>query len=150
MPIRQWFSQMDWPVRVGLVFFAGCLGLVVYNTITPPGPRVVCESPSVDLGVINSEEPIDSLFVIRNGGRAVLRISGEKTSCACTVVPFYQSDLKPGDSTVIPVRLDVKDRHGAVKQYVLLITNDPAHPKFALRLTADVEIANPTTPLGAR
>jgi hypothetical protein len=149
MQVRQWFSQKDWPVRVGGVFFAGCLGLVLSNRASPPEPRLVCQSPSVDLGVIRSDEPRDSLFVIRNGGRAVLRISGVTASCACTVVPFFQRDLQPGASTVIPVRLDVKGRRGAVTQYVLLTTNDPAHSQFPLRLTADVEIASSVTALGA-
>jgi hypothetical protein len=103
----------------------------------------------VDLGVIKNEEPIDCLFTIRNSGRAVLEIASVKTSCACTVVPFYQTSLKAGESTVMPVRMDVKDRQGKMKQYVLLTTNDPAQPQFPLRLTADVEIDRTATVIGA-
>lgn len=149
MQIRQWYSPRNWPLRIAVVFFAGCIGLFVNNRISPPGPRVACETPNVDLGVITHEDPVDSLFVIRNQGRAILRIGAAKTSCACTVVPFYSTAVQPGDSTVIPVRLDVKNHQGALKQYVVLTTNDPAHPQFALRLTADVEIASSGTALGA-
>jgi hypothetical protein len=104
----------------------------------------------MDLGVITSEEPIDCLFTIRNSGHAVLEIASVKTSCACTVVPFYQTSLKAGESTVIPIRMDVKDRHGMLKQSVILKTNDPVYPQFPLRLIADIEIDRAAQVVGAK
>jgi len=141
-------SWIQWLAATAVLFLAVSIGIYVRGTMLVP--HITCESPIVDLGVIRSDEPIECLFTIRNSGHALLRILGMKSSCACTVVPFYQSELKHGESTVVPVRLDVKNRRGSMKQYVLLTTNDPAHRDLPLRLTGDVEIGKPTDVIEAR
>ena len=143
-------SAIEGLVLAGLLFFGASAIHFAYARSGLTVPSIICEAPNVELGVITTDDPIDCLFTVRNGGRALLQIDDVKTSCACTVVPFYQNRLKPGESTVIPVRMDVKDRHGTLKQYVILTTNDPAHPQFPLRLTADVEISAPNPTLGTK
>jgi len=129
------------------LFLAICIAIYARGKLWVP--QITCESATVDLGVITSEEPVDCLFTIRNSGHLELQITQVKTGCACTVVPFYQERLVPGESTVVPARLDVKGRHGPLKQVVVLTTNDPAHRQFPLRLTADVQIATVAAAWGA-
>jgi hypothetical protein len=135
--------HVTWGERLavgGALFLVICTGIYARGKLWVP--HITCESASMDLGIITSEEPLDCLFSIRNSGHAELQISNVKTGCACTAVPFYQERLAPGESTVVPVRLDVKGRHGALKQLVILTTNDPTHGQFPLRLTAEVQIEN--------
>lgn len=127
----------------GALFLAA--SAIIYVQHRSWTPHIICESPSMDLGVVTSDEPLDCLFDIRNNGLGELHISKVTTGCACTAVPFYKEHLVPGESTVIPVRLDVKGRHGLIKQMVMLTTNDPAHRQFPLRLTADIQISTSTT-----
>jgi hypothetical protein len=124
----------------GAVFLVICAAIFAHHKLRVP--HITCESASMDLGVITSDEPLDCLFTIRNTGHVELHISQVKTGCACTAVPFYKEQLAPGESTVLPVRLDVKGRHGPLRQLVMLTTNDPAHQQFPLRLVADVQISN--------
>lgn len=140
MPTRIRLNSME-SLAVGGVLFLG-LCTAIYARGWLSAPQITCESASVNLGVITSEEPLDCLFSIRNTGHAELHISQVKTGCACTVVPFYQERLQPGESTMLPIRVDVKGRHGSLQQTIMLITNDPAHRHFPLRLTADIQFAD--------
>ena len=125
-----------------LAFFLLAGGWWCYRKITA-GPQAVCDPQEIDLGVITSPEPINFGLTVRNIGNMDLEIGDVKTGCACMVVPVYQSIVKPALSTVIPVRMEVKDRDGSFKQYIVISTNDPVNSRIAVRISADVEIARP-------
>ncbi len=80
-------------------------------------PRIVVEPASFDFGAIKPAHVVEKEFVLRNNGRADLRIDS-------------------GASTTFRVRLTTPEPAGRLQRNVLVKSNDPAQPTLEVKIEA--------------
>jgi len=112
------------------------------------GPVVRLDPATFDFGVL-AQGAIRRLEVkLSNEGTAPLQILKVDSDCGCTVPRLADSLLAPGESTVLKVSLSTRTFSGKISKHVFLQTNDPASPRAAVTLIAEVRVAltcRPTT-----
>ena len=99
-------------------------------------PRIVVEPASFDFGAIKAAHVVQKEFVLRNIGRADLRIDSLVSSCGCTAVMSDTQTVKPGASTPLRVRLTAPEQAGRLQKSVLVKSNDPAQPTLEVKIEA--------------
>ncbi len=75
----------------------------------------------VNLGVIESNEVAVANFEIINMGDQTLNIKDVKPGCGCTTVALSNRVLLPGDTLLIPVKLDVSQTSGTTFRKGILV-----------------------------
>ncbi|HEU0093856.1 MAG TPA: DUF1573 domain-containing protein [Vicinamibacteria bacterium] len=100
-------------------------------------PRIVVEPASFDFGAIKPAHVVEKEFVLRNNGRADLRIDSIVSSCHCAAILADTKLLvKPGASTTFRVRLTTPEPAGRLQRSVLVKSNDPAQPTLEVKIEA--------------
>lgn len=133
--------------------WAGLLLLLAGGWGAPPAaaqvraPRIEFDRESLDLGTVSDETPIRATFVMRNAGRAPLRITDLETSCGCTAALLSAAELAPGARGDIAVTLDPRRVQDRATKTITVYSNDPLRPVIFLKLRAEVHRA---VELGAR
>lgn len=74
------------------------------------GPHLSLDSTYVDLGVISGDTIAVCKMGFRNTGDAPLTIMRVFTECGCTVPQFPSQPIEPGESGVITIRFDGRNR----------------------------------------
>ena len=98
-------------------------------------PRIVVEPASFDFGAIKPAHVVEKEFVLRNNGRADLRIDSIVSSCHCAVILADTKLLvKPGASTTFRVRLTAPEPAGRLQRSVLVKSNDPSQPTLEVKI----------------
>jgi hypothetical protein len=102
------------------------------------GARLAVEPPSFDFGNVRPEKTLQKDLVLRNFGDAVLVIKKVATTCGCTVAGAYQKQVAPGGSTNVRIAFTTPAAAGRTEQTVSIETNDPARPRFDVKVAATV------------
>ncbi len=76
---------------------------------------------------------------IRNVGVDTLHITEVVPGCGCTTAPLGKKVLGPGESTIIPISLNVVGHTGEQRKYIRVVSDDPVTPEKRLTLLAFVE-----------
>lgn len=93
------------------------------------------DTPTIDLGAFEGKSKKQGELVILNGGRSQLHISSLQMFTPGLKVTLGKRDLSPGESTKLKVtayREQLKRARSAPR--VLMITNDPDHPKLTVSI----------------
>ncbi len=101
-------------------------------------PKAVLESSQFDFGRIPQGSRVLHRFVLANGGDAPLEIIRLQPGCGCTTAVVGQKTLAPGERTELEVAFNPGGFRGPVQKTVDVVTNDPARPRQALDIRADV------------
>jgi len=130
-----------WILGLVTVVLAGLMGWLVLQPANPkrtpktgPEPRLIIGHDSHDFGPVMVGTKVSHPYIIRNAGAMPLVISKISTTCGCTVARVDQTILAPGERSTILAELTVG--RGSNLQRVYLNTNDPNHPRAALKLSA--------------
>lgn len=128
--------------------FAG-LGIYGYFKATSggnavSGPRIKIEPKNFDFGHVSYGETVETSFVVRNEGQAVLEIRRVGTSCSCTTAKVDKEKIDPGESVRLSVVYDsgaMGEFHGKGKQerIIYVRSNDPENPQTEVMIFADVQ-----------
>ena len=78
-------------------------------------------------------------FEFKNVGTETLKILEAKPRCICSVAENYTREVPPGQSGVIPFKLNTTAKHGRVDESLTIKTNDPNTPDMVLRLAGLVK-----------
>jgi hypothetical protein len=103
----------------------------------PPQPRIELDHFKQDLGVILEQEVLQGKIKIKNTGEtalifdlrhkdAVIYTAGEKAVFPMTVTSKNEIELV--------VKIPTMNKSGFVREYVLVISNDPKRPKLSVNL----------------
>ena len=76
---------------------------------------------------------------IRNSGDSVLKIDRVQPGCGCTAAPIDKSVLAPGEIGKISVKLDAKNRSGALHKIITVYSDDPTMPAKVINLKAEIK-----------
>jgi hypothetical protein len=93
-------------------------------------------------GEVPNDNYLFTKLHFKNRGKALLRISDIKTSCACTVgsISEERATVAPGEESYIDVRVDPFRIPGFHSEKVLTIySNDPLRPMAKVKVSADVD-----------
>lgn len=95
----------------------------------------------VDFGDIKEGEKVSHQFLVTNTGEVPLIIRDARSSCGCTVPAIPSYPIPPQQSAMISVEFDSKNKHGLVKQSVIIYDNSRPNLRKILKIRANV-IAN--------
>lgn len=102
-------------------------------------PTVVFEKTVVNLGQMVAGTKRTATFVFKNNGDSPLDITKISSMCDCTALPRTSiSHVLPGKSGKVVAVFDSTGSEGNVVKRILVKTNDPAHEKYTLTVTAKV------------
>jgi hypothetical protein len=105
------------------------------------GVPVLSADPAVhDFGEIVQGDAASCVFVLKNLGTADLVIDEVRTTCGCTVAEPTKTTLAPGESTEVAATYNSANQSGRQTKRIVVRSNDPKNPEFALTLGADVRV----------
>ena len=117
----------------------------------PAGPITTIEFEEVeyDYGMVMEGEKVVHEYKFKNTGDEPLIISNAKGSCGCTVPDWPREPIAPGESNVIKVQFDSKNK-GKVggapqsKRVTITANTDPVNSYLTIKGKVDkVEVAEP-------
>ncbi len=110
-------------------------------------PDIKFVKKTYDFGTVQKGDKVPHIFKFKNVGQSLLKISGVKTSCGCTVPKNFTKEIQPGEEGQIEVTFNSTNFMGAIHKTIYVSSNDPDEPKVSLSLkgtvTADVIIQPP-------
>jgi hypothetical protein len=122
-------------MAIAASFFGFCTLALVVVLFHARSPRALCAESLFDFGMVKVGMPQHHQFVIRNVGQRVLTILDARSGCHCTSVSrSNNSQVEPGASAAISITFIPEGKPGPQHQNVLVITNDPVHPRMWLRI----------------
>jgi mono/diheme cytochrome c family protein len=129
-----------------LIFFPTCTELTIaQSSLTGEerddflsSPLIVFNETSFNFGVVNQGEPLEHIFIFRNGGADTLIIEKVTSSCGCMATVVNSETIGPGETGEIKVTVDTSWKKGRVEKTVQVKSNDPLNPLVILQLRADV------------
>lgn len=101
---------------------------------SPARPGIRFDSTEVDLGTIAQFDRVSHVFRFESVGTAPVRITGVKTTCACTIPKYTRDPLPPGASGTLEVLFEPGSRSGKIEKDIKVSTDDPEHPSLQLVL----------------
>jgi hypothetical protein len=93
----------------------------------PADPTIIeFEKAEYDLGTYKAGESVKIVVPFKNAGDADLIIDNVKPSCACTVLEWTTTPLKPGGKGEIRAEIDTADMEGEKeKSFAVLYNGNP-------------------------
>lgn len=103
-------------------------------------PSVKLSQTEVDMGAVGPKDKVTHTLLITNTGKSRLDIRAVQVFNASVNVNLKKRSVNPGESTKLKVTLLGKYLKKAKNTpRVLLITNDPEHPKVTVKLKATIK-----------
>jgi hypothetical protein len=97
-------------------------------------PRLVVEPAELDFGRVPVQGQRERRVLIANEGTGPLEISQGATTCEATLSDRPGETLAPGERRALVVRWSPSSATDGEDQFLEIRSNDPAHPKFKLKL----------------
>jgi len=98
-------------------------------------PKIKMLKTEKNWGDVNYQHTLSEEIKFINIGDDTLKIIDIRPGCGCTVVPSYSSQVAPGDTGSISIKLNVKTYTGQITKSVNIFTTDPssAHVTYLLK-----------------
>ena len=130
-----------------LAFMTGGLGLwsvIGYGSVSNgiaylSGRSLLIDEEVIDLGVVRPNARARAAVVVRNLGRAEVRLLGSRSSCTCTVLAGLPRLLPPRSAARFEVEVRVPDRAMSVDSAVEIFADHPTIRSVSTRIIATVE-----------
>ncbi len=101
-------------------------------------PLIWSPNRTHNFGDLREGQIVAHNFKIFNRGGDTLRITKLRSSCGCTVANVGSKVLAPGDSTLIRVTFNTKNKRGVQRKTIFVLSNDPYSPRLKFTLNATV------------
>jgi hypothetical protein len=102
------------------------------------GTWLVFDDPVADFGTVDQGTESVKVFVYRNKGNQLLRITDVTSTCGCTVAQPEPKELKPGASGQLRVSFKSGSFSGPINKSITVRSNDPSAPAVSLGVKANV------------
>ncbi len=102
------------------------------------GPRIACQNPVFDAGVVPEGTVLIHEFLLRNTGTAPVEILGIRKGCRCATVGKVVERIDSGEECTIVVKVYSAGKVGPFRTTVLLQTNDRWQPNLLLSIAATI------------
>lgn len=104
------------------------------------GPKIVFKEESWDFGSVKQGKVLTHVFVFKNEGDKTLKIDRVRTTCGCTAALVSEREIAPGKKGEIKVVFNTKGYGGSSSKYIFVESNDPAHPRKRLTVSAKIDV----------
>lgn len=127
----------------GIFFLIRCLACVFCFWLMPASglaralPRLICAEPEYCFGTLSNTNEVPHTFTLVNAGAAPLVIYRVQPDCGCTLVRLKDKIIPPGEQSTVQVWLALKGRAGNQHKRVIIVSNDPEHPRLTLSLIGE-------------
>src|SRR5262245_45743862 len=101
-------------------------------------PRIAVDEPHYDFGSMQRGTTKSHEFVIRNAGKAPLKIRNGGTTCKCTLSQLTEESIPPGGSTTVKLEWTAKADNGPFRQVATVLTNDPTNSSVELQVDGQI------------
>jgi hypothetical protein len=128
-------SKFWWTVPVAAAVMSG-LGFASIRVLYPP-PRLACDGPNFEFGVVEPGVELTHTFLIRNNGGRPLRIYSVESTCSCTSAEVSRTFLKPGETAELTAILHVPENARRTSARIAVESNDPAASTQVMTVGAD-------------
>ena len=98
------------------------------------GPCIRFDLTTNDFGAVLAGEPVRHVFIFTNAGSEDLVISKVQPGCGCTSAGEWTRVAKPGETGVIPIRLNTAGFVGMIDKAITVTCNDQRQPIVTLKL----------------
>lgn len=88
-------------------------------------PKIVFDTDVFSFDTVKRGEPVACKFHFTNKGKSTLEIRKIKTTCGCTAGSMEKMSYGKGEDGYVNVTLNTTNKHGHVRQAVIIISNDP-------------------------
>ena len=112
-------------------------------------PVISFETPVFKFGKVRQGEEIRHDFKFTNRGSQTLIIEDVRPSCGCTTAGQWVKSLEPGQSGVIPIKLNTDRFKGPLTKSVTVRSNDPKRTNVYLKIEGEVWTALSVDPMVA-
>ncbi len=92
------------------------------------GPRAEFVNKTIDFGAFDGDSIQEGIFVIVNNGTDTLAIKSVFADCGCTVPSYQRRPVAPGDSSMIRVRFDGRNRQPGSFRKVIRVRSNALNP----------------------
>ena len=100
--------------------------------------KIAFEKTTFNMGLVQENGgKVTHEFKFTNKGKAPLLIKFIETTCGCTTPKWNRKPIPPGDSSVVTVTFNPKDRPGVFSKKIIVYTN-ATPPNIVLRLEGEV------------
>jgi hypothetical protein len=124
------------PLRMVLTALAVA---TVFTVTAVAQPKIeVVGGETFDWGKVAPGE-LTTTIEIRNSGDSVLKIDRVQPGCGCTAAPIDKNVLNPGEVGKISVKLDAKNRSGALHKIITVFSDDASTPAKVINLKAEIK-----------
>jgi len=110
------------------------------------GPRIFCEEPNFDFGMVDNQNTIEHTYVFKNIGDTTLEISSVRPACGCTVADMSEKIIPPGGESRLTARLSLQGRTGPQSKAITINSNDPENPQYRVNLSGTIQQALQVSP----
>lgn len=100
-------------------------------------PVAVIDSTNINLGSLGGKKRVRGQLTLSNDGKSPLVIRTLQVYNPGIGVKLGKRRIAPGESTKLKITVSADSQHFRGRRRVLLITNDPNHPKIAIDVTVD-------------
>jgi hypothetical protein len=115
-----------------LLIVAGSFSPLIYAE--PPAARGMVANHTYDFGSVRQGAPVSHVFVIRNAGEALLRITGAKLSMPGMRVRVASVEIPAQGEAAVTVELNTERVAGAIEGEAQIQWNDPTRSGASLTL----------------
>ena len=122
------------------ILFLLILSLTIQTYGQKVSPKIFVKDNIYDFKEVSQNKVLKHDFVIKNEGTAPLEIKEVKSSCECTALEPIKMKLEPGDSTILTVKFDTKDKIGYQRQHAYILSNDPEAPVYRVSIVANIQL----------
>ena len=86
-------------------------------------PKLFFPESRYNFGTVSEGDSVIHNFSFYNRGNAPLLITNVASSCGCTVPKLYKSKLEPGDSSILRVVFNTKDKINEQEKKITIYAN---------------------------
>lgn len=102
------------------------------------GPRIVVQTPEINLGRLAARSTLSVDLVVTNGGDEVLQVQGIRSGCSCREARLTKHAIQPGQTARLPLSLSIPSPAQQLRYDLAIQSNDPVTPFARIAVTADV------------
>lgn len=113
---------------------------------TGPHPKAAVNESEYEFGIMAVGEERKHKFVVRNEGKAPLKLKKGVSTCKCTLSEVAKGDIPPGESAEIEIAWTPKGSESEFRQVAYVWTNDPDHKQLELVVRGRVAPSFMVTP----
>ncbi len=99
-------------------------------------PLAVLDSTTVNLGSMGKKKRLRTTLTLSNHGKSDLEVRALQVYNPGISVSCSKSVIKPGGHARLKISLNATSNYFKGSRRILLITNDPKHPKLVINITA--------------